>query len=292
MRYQDYEVKRPDPQHERCTIMEIKLMSFRKLLLAGAALVASTAAVAPANASVVDRPHFKVLGVVIVWAADDATGGTPIATDFVIDDTTGAGDTDLIGGTDVDGRTVVTGSLTATADAASTAGLGSVLDINDAGGTVASINTDSPSGFSAFDVSTATLTGAATTYESSFYVASNTAFNIDGVATQTEQSGDFAMTDIGYDMDVTVTGTDGPLTFGGNAQDPDGTFGSFTDLSEVDGSTPIFEGGRRTAATAGSIVGQSVRFDATYTLGAGTAYDLSQGAGEIKADVVYTVYVP
>jgi len=69
-------------------------MSFRKLLLAGAALaVGSVAVAAPASASIIDRPHFKVLGVVIVWAANDADGSTPIATDFVIGD---ASDTDLI----------------------------------------------------------------------------------------------------------------------------------------------------------------------------------------------------
>jgi len=130
------------------------------------------------------------------------------------------------------------------------------------------------------------------TYESSFYVASNTAFAIDGVATETSQSGDFEMTDIGYSMDVTVSGTDGGLSFGGNARNPGGSFGTFTDLADVDGSTPVFVGTDRTADSSGTIVGQSVRFDATYTLGAGGAYDLSQGAGENKADVVYTVYVP
>ena len=268
-------------------------MSYRKLLLAGAALAASTLSVsAPANASIIDRPHFKVLGVVIVWAADDATGTTPIATDFIINDTAGSGDTDLIGGTDVDGRTVVTGSLTATEDAASTTALGAVLDIDNAGGNIATIDTDSPVGFSSFDVTGASLTGDAMTYESSFYVASNTAFAINGVATETSQDGDFEMTDIGYEMDVTVSGTDGALSFGGNAQNPGGGFGTFTNLADVDGSTPVFVGTDRTAASAGSIVGQSVRFDATYTLGAGGAYDLSQGAGEIKADVVYAVYVP
>jgi len=267
-------------------------MSYRKLLLAGATLAASTmAAVAPAHASIIDRPHFKVLGVVIVWAADESDGSTPVATDFVIDDTTGSGDTDLIGNTATDGRTVLTGTLTATADSASTAGLGSVLDIDD-GGPIATVDLDSPSSFSSFDVTGASITGDALTYESSFYVASNTAFAIDGVATETTQSGDFELTDIGYSMDVTVTGTDGPLTFGGNAQNPGGSFTSFADLSEVDGSSPVFVGAQRTAASAGTIVGQSVRFDATYTLGAGGAYDLSQGAGEIQADVVYTVYVP
>ena len=158
-------------------------MSYRKLLLAGATLAASTmAAVAPAHASIIDRPHFKVLGVVIVWAADESDGSTPVATDFVIDDTTGSGDTDLIGNTATDGRTVLTGTLTATADSASTAGLGSVLDIDD-GGPIATVDLDSPSSFSSFDVTGASITGDALTYESSFYVASNTAFAIDGVAT-------------------------------------------------------------------------------------------------------------
>jgi len=265
-------------------------MSIRKLLLAGATLAVSTFALtAPANASIIDRPHFKVLGVVIVWAADDSNGNTPIATDFVINDNAPTGDSDLIL---QDGRTVVTGSLTPTADATSTAGLGSVLDIDNAGGNIASVNTDSPSTFNAFDVQGASLTSDAMTYESSFYVASNTAFGINGVATQTAQSGDFSMANIGYEMDVTTSGTDSGLSFGGNAQDPGGSFTTFNDLSEMDGTNPVFVGAQRTAATTGTIVGQSVRFDATYTLGAGGVYDLSQGAGEIKADVVYTVYVP
>lgn len=268
-------------------------MSYRKLLLAGAALAASTAAVvSPANASIIDRPHFKVLGVVIVWAADETTGNTPIATDFVIDDVSGAGDTDLIGGTATDGRTVVTGSLTPTADATSSTALGSVLTLQNSSTTIATIDTDSPSSFSAFDVTDAGLRAGPMTYESSFYVASNTAFAIDGAATQTTQSGDFDITDVGYSMDVTVAGTDGGLTFGGNAQNPAGTFPAFGHLGQVDGSVPVFFGTQRTAATPGSIVDQSVRFDATYTLGAGGVYDLSQGAGEIQADVVYTVFVP
>lgn len=264
-------------------------MSFRKLLLAGAALAASTAAVsAPANASIIDRPHFKVLGVVIVWAADDSDGSTPIATDFVIDDTTGAGDSDLI---IQNGRTVLTGTLTATADAASTAGLGSVLTLDDGTVDFETINTESPANFAAFDVTNASLSAGDMTYESSFYVASNTAFAIDGIATQSAQSGDFTMAQIGYDMDVTVSGDDG-LAFGGNAQNPLGSFTNFTNLSQVDGTNPVFVGSQRTAQSAGTIASQSVRFDATYTLGAGGAYDLSLGAGEIQADVVYTVYVP
>lgn len=275
-------------------------MSFRKLLLAGAALAASTAAVAtPAHASIVDRPHFKVLGVVIVWAADDSTGNTPIATDFVIDDSVGGvatSDTDLIGGSALDGRTVVTGSLTPTNDSSSTAALGDILTIDDDGddtnGVTQSIDTGTPTSFGAFDVTGESL-GGDLTHESSFFVASNTAFNINGVATAVTESGDFLMSDISYSMDVTLSGTaanDG-IDFGSSAQDPGGTFGSFANLGALTGSTPVYVGGDRTAGSAGSITAQSVRFDATYELGT-SGYDLSMGAGEVEAEVVYTVYVP
>jgi len=274
-------------------------MSFRKLLLAGAALAASTAAVAtPAHASIIDRPHFKVLGVVIVWAADETNGNTPIATDFVINDSVGgvaANDTDLIGGAALDGRTVVTGSLTPTKDATSTAALGDILTIDDDGdatnGVTQSIDTGTPTSFGAFDVTGESLSGDLT-HESSFFVASNTVFNIDGTATAVTETGDFDMTDVSFSMGVTVSGTaanDG-IDFGGNAQDPGGTFGTFANLGALTG-TPVYQGNQRTAASAGSITGQSVRFDATYELGT-TGYDLSMGAGEVEAEVVYTVYVP
>ncbi len=266
-------------------------MSFRKLLLAGAALAASTAAVAPANASIVDRPHFKVLGVVIVWAAEEGTGNTPIATDFIINDQVGSGDTDLIGGTNIDGRTVVTGSLTPTADSSSTTAIGDVLTIQDGSTTIGTI-TPTTTTFNSFDVTNADLSAGPMEYNSSFYVASNTAFSINGAASTTTASGDFELADIGYSLDVTVTDTDDGLTFGTNAQDPNGTFPTFANLAALSTPAPVFNGNRRTAASTGSIVDQSVRFDATYTLGAGGVYDLSQGAGEIEAAVVYTVYVP
>ncbi|MEM1035987.1 MAG: hypothetical protein AAGI14_04420 [Pseudomonadota bacterium] len=260
-------------------------MSFRKSLLAGAVMVASTVAVSlPASASVIDRPHFKVLGLVVVWSGD-GTGGA-IANDFVI------GTTDLIGGTAQDGTTVLTGSLDLTTDATVDAStVGDVLDLTVGLASPISIDETTPS-LTAFDPSAATLTGEALTYESSFYVASNTAFNINAVATETTQSGDFEMSDVSYSLGVTVTDTDGGLTFGGNAQDPQGTFNPVTDFSNLDGTTDVYEGGRRTAESAGSLVGQSVRFDATYALNSETAYDLSQGAGELEAEVVYTVYVP
>ena len=274
-------------------------MSIRKLLLASAALAVSTATVAtPANASIVDRPHFKVLGVVVVWAADDSNGNTPIATDFVIDSNTGgtaSADRDLIGDAALDGRTVVTGSLTPTADGSSTAALGDILTIDDDGdstnGVTQSVDTATPTSFGAFDVTGETI-GGNLTHNSSFFVASNTRFNIDGDASAVTESGDFSLSDISFSMSVDVDGTvaDAGIAHGSAAQDPLGSFPTFANLAAVNG-TDVYQGGRLTAASAGSITAQSVRFDATYELGT-AGYDLSMGAGEVEAQVVYTVYAP
>lgn len=265
-------------------------MSFRKLLLAGAALAVSSATLAaPANASIIDRPHFKVLGVVIVWGANDADGSTPIATDFVIGD---AADTDLIA---ADGRTVVTGSLTPTADAAGVAAAGfNSLDLNGTEIGDGDGDLDLNDTFAAFDVTGATLTGGALVYDSSFYVASNTVFGITADVVSSTVSGDFTLADVGYALSSTQTGTDGALTFGGNANDvgASGVFTTPADLGAFAGPQTVFTSSERTAAAAGSIVSQSVRFDAEYTLGGVAGYDLSQGAGTVEAELAYTVFVP
>lgn len=274
-------------------------MSIRNLLLAGAAIAVSTATVAaPASASIIDRPHFKVLGVVVVWAADESNGNTPIATDFVIDSNIGgtaSNDVDLIGGTAVDGRTVITGSLTPTKDGLSTAALGDILTIDDDGdatnGVTQSVDTATPTSFGAFDVTGETI-GGNLSHNSSFFVASNTVFNIDGDATAVTESGDFTISDISFSMSVDPNGTvaDAGIDHGSAAQDPLGSFPTFANLGAVNGAD-VYVGGQRTAASAGSITAQSVRFDATYELGI-AGYDLSMGAGEVEAEVVYTVYVP
>lgn len=271
-------------------------MSFRKLLMAGAALAAGAATLsAPANASIIDRPHFKVLGVVIVWAAEDSTGTAMMATDFVIDD--GAGGTDLIGGTANDGRTLVTGALTPTADATSTAALGDVLNITDDNGNVET-GIDGTASFSAFSVDdNATLAGETLTYNSSFYVASNTDFGITGEVVNSTVDGDFDLEDVSFDLDYTLADAADATGFGADNQDPGGTFaapiaaGTAT-LDDLTSAVTLYTGADRTAATRGSIVDQSVRFDLEYSLGGGLAYDLSMGAGTVEADVAYTVFVP
>jgi len=263
-------------------------MKLRNLMLAGGAIAALVGA--PAQASIVDNPQFRVLGLVIVWGAD-STGAAPIVSDFVINDDAGAADSDLIAG---DVNAVVTGTLTPTSG--SFAGATSFVD---GSGTVLQSSTgvlDASDSFNAFTLDAGTdiaVDNLAMT--SSFYVASNTAFNINAVATAVTEDG-FTLADVGYSLSVTESGDDG-LAFGEDAQFPGGSAtggidASINTLAAMTGAAPVFVGTQRTAETPGSIADQSVRFDATYTLGGAAGYDLSQGAGEVEADVVYTVFVP
>lgn len=290
-------------------------MKLRKLMLAGGA-VAALASV-PAQGAIVDNPQFRVLGLVIVWGAD-ASDNTPVVSDFIIDTATGVNpDHDLI---DQDVHTVVTGSLTPTPDAA----LGGATPFNVTNSSLgASASTDVNSD-GVLDASDTNFTGFfidqttdveldANSQTSSFFVASNTDFVINGTATEVnaDPTDDFDLEDITWSMSVTPSGNNGgAFAFGTNAQDPNGTFGSQQDLSDFNGSA-VYTATRRTAATPGSIAEQSVRFDVVYALAplAGlpddpatptidesltrvSGYDLSQGAGAVEADVTYTVFVP
>lgn len=255
----------------------------------------------------VDAPHFKVLGTVIVWGADQASGA-PIVSDFVIDTGTGgtgasSGDADLIAG---DVHTVVTGSLVRTQDAVNSA-VGSMPYIIDNTGS-GSINTDSngdgiltdADSFSAF-----ALTGAAdervntTQTRSSFYVASNVPFAIDAQAqSPVGFNGAVVLAVTWLEMSVTRTGNDG-IPFGSAAQFPHsaGATGGVDPIRRLTTlRTPdrVFEGNQPTAASRGSITDQSVRFDLTYTINAANlrGYDLSLGTFDFEVDMVYTVYVP
>ncbi|MEL7129304.1 MAG: hypothetical protein AAGK23_07135 [Pseudomonadota bacterium] len=269
-------------------------MNLRKLMLAGGAVAALVGA--PAQASIIDNPQFQVLGLVIVWGADSATGTTPVVSDFVINSGAGDADDDLIAG---DVHAVVTGTLSPTPDAAAQAV--SIGEFDAGGNFIASQSStgvlDASDSFTAFTLTDDTdIFSEGLTQSSSFYVASNTAFAINATATAAPGATNFTLSDIGYDLSVTQTGDDG-LAFGDDAQFPHtggatgGVDASVTDLSQM-GTNPIFVGNQRTAATPGTIASQSVRFDAVYTLGGTTGYDLSLGDGNIEANVVYTVFVP
>ena len=245
----------------------------------------------------IDRPHFNVDGIAIVWAAD--SGGTaPIVSDFIID--SGGADTDLING---DVHTVITGSLTPT-DTAFPDGAGATLRIqNSPGG--GNQNTRQGDRFtSASDVLNPFRLRGNTDVRTirsdiltSFYVATNKAFNIDVIAAPVSDPADLNL--IRVRMRMTQSGSDDGLSFGtaaqiphtGNASNSGVQWNGYRRLSTLTAGRDIFRGNRRTAVSPGTIADQSVRFDLDYRWNTGNI-DLSDGTFDVEADVIYTVYIP
>jgi len=289
-------------------------MSFKKLAIAGgmtASLLASTA-----YASVIDRPFFQVLGVVVVWGGtdfDENGGVAPVVSDFVLlTPASGTVGADLIAG---DVYSVVTGTLDPISDSGTAADGTAVFDPvtgETSGGVFTDNGTagvlDAADTLTAFgiDATTDISGGLVGTHNSSFYVASNAAFDIFAQSSNVVATGDFLAdgvndTNIAYAMSVNVAGDDG-LAYGGNAQDPStggmGVVAAIDSLDDMSTQIKVFDGGQRTAASVGALAAQSVRFDSVYTLDAdtGTAgiqgYDLSMGVGTLQADVTYTIFVP
>lgn len=293
-------------------------MSFKKLALVGgmtASLMAGTA-----YASVIDRPFFQVLGVVVVYGADGnaASSSAPVVSDFVLlttgSDNAGA---DLIGGIAQDTFTVLTGSLTPIV--AGEAGSATFTDpitgavtatgFNDNGTTAGVL--DANDSLSAFEIDGSTdVDGLVNQHRSSFYVASNAAFDIYATAENLSGTGDFdpsvpanniGYADISLSMAVKLSPDAGDTdTFwGSNNQSPGAVEAAFAAGEGLDAlradlinGVKVFDGTARTAASPGSLTDQSVRFDNTYSFGDGTGYDLSMGAGTLTADVTYTIFVP
>ncbi|MEO1538640.1 MAG: hypothetical protein AAFR73_13020 [Pseudomonadota bacterium] len=270
--------------------------------------LAATGMAAPlAQAEIVDRPHFNIDGLVIVWGADSASNA-PVVSDFIIESgngtsAAGSGDIDLIA---ADSHTVVTGTLVATQDglASATGGMPFVLTNTNRG----DINTDTngdgivsgADSFTAFGLQNITDTRVdAVRQESSFYVASNVPFAIDAQAFTPSTFTEFILLLITrVQLSVTQSGDDG-LAFGGQAQLPHSggaTSGFSPSLRLWDLRVPrnMFTGNQRTAAAPGTIADQSVRFDAEYSISAAnlSGYDLSLGTFDFQVEVVYTVYVP
>ena len=273
-------------------------MSFKKLALAGGA--AATLMASTAYASVIDRPFFQVLGVVVVWggtAPGQDEEAAPVVSDFVLltntSETAGA---DLIADNDV--YAVVTGDLDAISDFDPITGLGSGSFADN--GTAGVL--DAADSFSAFGIDSTTdvSSGLVGAHNSSFYVASNAAFDIYAEATLDEDASTMEGMDlenIAYDMSIALSGTQGEVNFGGKSQTP-GTVEDIGSLAELTGPTKVFDGTIRTATEIGTLAEQSVRFDNVYRLDSDAAtdevegYDLSLGTGTLVADVTYTVYVP
>lgn len=265
--------------------------------ISAACLGIGLCAAQPAATGTIDRPHFNVDGIAIVWAAD-ATGTSPIASDFVI--ANNGTSLDLIG---TDTYTVVTGSLEPLNEAFAD-GTGATLRIqNSPGG--GNQNTRQGDRFtSADDVLNPFQIGPNTDVRtirsdilSSFYVASNTGFNIDVIASALGDPADLNL--IRLRMRMTDAGNDDGLAFGGAAQIPHTgntnrsgvQWGGYRRLSTLTAGRDIFRGNRRTASAAGTITDQSVRFDLDYRWNTGNI-DLSDGTFDVEAEVIYTVYIP
>lgn len=265
-----------------------------------AALIVGTSV--SADAAVTDRVYFSAAPIVLVWGTD-ASGNPAVVSDFVLLTTaTGTAGSDLIAANVIP---VITGSMTAVPQ---TPTGNSLMSVNNAaaapagGGAFTDAGTtgllDAADTYTAFGLTATTSLGfTAAPHAHSFYVASNSAFDIfaqAGAATYTGNfsAGNVPLSAISWSMAISTSGTDGGVTWGGaSAQDPTtgGTgLAAATNLGAFAAATKVFDGGRRTAAASGSILAQSVRFTAQY----GLSYDLSMGSGSVSVPVTYTVYTP
>ena len=273
------------------------------LLVTAVAMLAG----APVSAGPADRPILRAAGLVVVWGADGNGAGAnaPIVSDFIINTGTGStaatsGDADLVSG---DVFTVVSGSLIPVGGAFSL-GEGTPMIIRNPS-TGPNFNTDTngdgvmsgADAFAGFGLQNNTDTNTRRAeIISSFYVASNTAFSIDAQATALGTTTLAQMNRIRLRLRVTQNGDDG-LPFGSAAQFPNsgGTAGGSQAnnrrLSTLLTPRRVFAGNQRTARIRGTLAEQSVRFDLRYRYRSGNI-DLSDGAFDAEAEVVYTVYVP
>lgn len=255
-----------------------------------------------ATAAVTDRVYFSAAPLVMVWGTD-ASNNPAVVSDFVLVNTaSGTAGTDLIAANVLP---VITGSMTpvpqapagnsiyaVTNPAAAPAGGATFTD----GGTAGLL--DAADTYTAFGLGATTgLAFAAGPQSHSFYVASNTGFDIFAQTGAATYTGSFTgatvpLTAITWAMTLTAANTtDGGVTWGANSQNPTGAGTGIlaaTTLNAFAAATKVFDGTQRTAAAAGSLLSQSVRFNVQY----GLNYNLSMGAGSVSVPVTYTIYTP
>lgn len=302
-------------------------MAIRRLLTTSLFFAGALAAANAAYADVIDRPFFQSQGLVVVWGDTQFVqfpGFAPIVSDFVLLNpaNSGAAGDDLI---DADVFVVRTGSLDPISNQNTSADRGNnpnPISGQTSGGVYADNGnfftsgllsaTDSLTAFG-IDAASDTTGSIAPVHRTSFFVASNTAFDIFAEATNVVATGGFAASgfngsNINFAMDLNLGGSDtlqfsnALLPYGSNAQDPSvggsGIVSAVDDLGDMATEVKVFDGGQRTAAALGTLTEQSVRFDNVYTLDMDASvpgvqpYDLSSGTGIISADVTFTVFVP
>ncbi len=284
--------------------------------LAAAGLVLWASFAPNAIASVIDQPFLRSSAIVIVFGASDFAengGEAPIVFDFHVLDNASSGQAapDL---NDADGFTTNfnTGRFNPIQNGEESGREFQILNPT-FGGEFNSVGPhqtlDANDSYNAFGLDNDTdidLLGNGNR-ASRFFVASNTAFDIFGEASNLFTSGDFST--LGYDniryrLRVQTTGGGGVNRWGRQAQDPSvggsgvviGQTNNFTLEDLRGGPQKVFDGGQRTARARGSIFDHAVSFQSRYNLiGSpitGNNYDLSQGVGNIGADVTYTIYTP
>ena len=126
--------------------------------------------------------------------------------------------------------------------------------------------------------------------ETSFFIASNTAFNIDAEIIASGGLRKADLENMSFRMKIDKQGTV-PLAFGQKAQFPhsSGATGGLafdiTTLADLQDRKTVFTGNQRTARSSGTIVEQSVRFTALYQS------EFSEQSAKLP-NVVYIVFVP
>lgn len=261
-----------------------------------------------AVAGTLDRPFFRAQSVVIVIGGDafsEDTGTAPFAADFsLLNSASGTQGNDIIAADGVS-MNYNTGQFNAVSNGTDS---GYEFDILNpvSGGVFTSVGPhqtlDANDSYSAFELDGNTDIDIVTGNRSSqFLVASNAAFDIYAQASDLVASGDFSIYDysnIRFRFRLTVA-TAG--RHGASAQNPSNGGGGIANginrLSLMTAApTKVFDGGRRTAASRGSLLDHAVSFRTRYNLrGANAAtnnYDFSMGAGALGATVTYTVYTP
>lgn len=129
----------------------------------------------------------------------------------------------------------------------------------------------------------------------SFWIASNVPLAIHARSRLTERSGELAdshpLGSVDVEIALDASGADGPLAFGGDSSiagfQRDSSIRTLADM--VAGPLRLFELRQGTSTSVTDLRRQLVRVSATYRL---AGYDLSQGTGEMAAEVEYFVFNP
>ena len=182
---------------------------------------------------------------------------------------------------------------------------GTALGIDLDGDGVADLKVDGQGGsgfldagdrLSAFPLTAGAQIGLAErTVSHSFWLASNVPFAVYAQARLSTEEGALAQVEsldgVTFEIAAQASGADGGLAFGGASTaagfEADRSLQTLADL--LGGPRRLFELTRPTATTEADLARQLVRISAIYHF---SGYDLSQGTGELGAEIEYEIYEP